>query len=229
MAFFSQSLAGKEVAAMKERTVLGTGSTRRDFIGRIVPACAVACLGLRARPLFGQVEQTGQVPAPVKHKFDEEIPRKPSYREIFAVEYASDLIPLLLFLAKDLGPAAAVEKLKAFSAERAAESAAFIAKRVGGNDFAALKKVFDPASPPYRHTLTFSVTESSDRVHALKVTECLWAKTFLEAKAGDLGYAAICYGDHAFAKAFNPQVEMVRDKTLMQGMDSCNHRYLLKV
>ncbi len=204
------------------------GQPGGEFLSRIVPACAVTCLGLGAVPLLGQSAPPGQPQTPAKHKFDEQVPRTPTYKEIFYAEYATEFIPLLLFLAKDLGAASVAEKLKAFSAERAVGSAAFIAKRVGGNDFAALKKVFDPASPGYKQTLTFEVTETSDKVHALKVTECLWAKTFLQAKAGELGYAAICYGDYAFAKAFNPQIEMVRDKTLMQGMDSCNHRYLFK-
>jgi len=76
--------------------------------------------------------------------------------------------------------------------------------------------------------LTFTVAEDTDKVHELRVTECLWAQTFIAAKAGDLGYAGVCFGDYAFAKAFNPSVEMVRDKTLMQGHDGCNHRYLWK-
>lgn len=38
----------------------------------------------------------------------------------------------------------------------------------------------------------------------------------------------MCFGDFAFAKAFNPNIEMVRDKTLMQGHACCNHRYLWK-
>jgi hypothetical protein len=59
-------------------------------------------------------------------------------------------------------------------------------------------------------------------------TECLWAKTFVDAGAGDLGNAAICHGDYAFARSFNPGIEMVRDKTLMQGHAYCNHRYLWK-
>jgi hypothetical protein len=50
----------------------------------------------------------------------------------------------------------------------------------------------------------------------------------LEAKAGDLGFAAICYGDYNMATGFNPKVRMVRDKTLMQGHAYCNHRYLLE-
>lgn len=213
---------------MEAKAFLGSGSTRREFIGRLVPACAIVGLGIRAMPLLGQSAPAAPGQTPAKHKFDEQVPRTPTYKEIFYAEYATEFIPLLQFLAKDLGTAAAVEKLKAFSAERAVGAAAFIVKRVGGSDFAALKKVFDPSSPGFRQTLTFAVTETSDKVHALKVTECLWAKTFLEAKAGDLGYAAVCYGDYAFARAFNPQVEMVRDKTLMQGMGCCDHRYLWK-
>jgi hypothetical protein len=60
------------------------------------------------------------------------------------------------------------------------------------------------------------------------MTECIWAKTFLDANAGDIGYAQICIGDYTWAESFNPKITMVRDKTLMQGHDICNHRYLWK-
>ena len=99
---------------------------------------------------------------------------------------------------------------------------------LGKNDIEALKSFFGPANPGYASTLTFTVAKSTERVHEIRVTECLWAKTFLEAQAGDLGYAGICFGDYEFARSFNPQIGMVRDKTLTQGDDCCNRRYLWK-
>ena len=58
------------------------------------------------------------------------------------------------------------------------------------------------------------------------MTECIWAKTFLDYKLGDIGHAHVCWGDYAWAQGFNPKIRMVRDKTLMQGHACCNHRYL---
>ena len=102
------------------------------------------------------------------------------------------------------------------------------AKQLGGNDFATLKKMFHPDSPNFKNILTMTITEDTANVHEIKVTECIFATTFLEAKAGDLGFATICYADYNMASGFNPKVKMVRDKTLMQGHAYCNHRYIFK-
>ena len=50
----------------------------------------------------------------------------------------------------------------------------------------------------------------------------------LDAKLGHIGHAHVCYGDYAWARGFNPKIKMVRDKTLMQGHEYCNHRYIFE-
>jgi len=67
--------------------------------------------------------------------------------------------------------------------------------------------------------------EDSETAHEIRVTECLWAKTFREAGAAAIGYAVVCHGDYAECQAFNPHIRMIRTKTLMQGDDCCNHRW----
>ena len=200
-------------------------SNRRDFLGRILPACAVTCLGLKALPVFGQTAAPS-AQSPAGHKFDAELNRKFTYRQAINIQYNTAFIPLIKHCAKELGREKTVEMLKAFSSEGSIEGAKRAAQRLGKNDFEALKSFFSPSSPAYANTLTFTLTESTDKVHELRVTECLFAKTFLDAGAGDLGFAAVCFGDYGFARSFNPQIEMVRDKTLMQGDPICNHRYL---
>ena len=73
--------------------------------------------------------------------------------------------------------------------------------------------------------LGFEIVEDTETAFEVRVTECLWAKTFRDADAADLGYACICHPDYAMAKAFNPKLHMVRDKPLMQGCSHCNHRW----
>jgi len=161
-------------------------------------------------------------------QFDAEMPRKLTMRQAFRMQYASDFIPYLEFCAKTSGREAVIANLKAYVTEQSNLGMAEAVRRLGGNSFAHLKKMFSPGSPAFANTVIFTVAEDTDKVHEIHVTDCLWARTFLEAKAGDLGYAGVCFGDYAAAKAFNPAIEMVRDKTLMQGHDCCNHRYLWK-
>jgi hypothetical protein len=72
------------------------------------------------------------------------------------------------------------------------------------------------------------MVEDTERAAEMKVTECLWAKTFRDAGAGDIGYALMCHGDFATAPAFNAKMKMTRTKTLMQGHDCCNPRWTLQ-
>jgi hypothetical protein len=199
--------------------------SRRGFLGLAVPACAVTCLALERLPAAARETQTAEQAAArtSPHPFDQPMPRALTFRERFSTEY-SDFIPLTQYLTRTLGRERGLQLLEAYGAEQAVESARRLSQRMGGNDFAALKRLFSPE--PWGHMLTFEVAESTDRVHELNVTECLWAQTWLGAGAGAEGFAAICHGDYAFAKAFNPDLEMVRDKTLMQGHACCNHRYL---
>jgi len=201
---------------------------RRGFLGLALPTCAVTCFAFKALPLVAQAEQAaGQAPTQARHPFDEEIPRTPSYRQLLTVQFRN-LISLAQFMSRTLGRDKTLAILEAHGTERSQQSARNRVERAGNNDFATLKQTFSPSAPAFKNSLIFEVVESTDRVHELKVTECLWANIWRDAGAPEEGFAAICHGDYAFAKAFNPAIEMVRDKTLMQGDAYCNHRYLLK-
>ena len=73
--------------------------------------------------------------------------------------------------------------------------------------------------------LTDEVIEQTETFVHSKITECLWSKTFREANAADIGFAAVCYPDYAMTSAFNPKIKLVRPTTLMQGHDCCDFRY----
>lgn len=74
--------------------------------------------------------------------------------------------------------------------------------------------------------MTYDIIENTEKACEVKVTECLTYVIFREANAQEIGYAGVCYADYGFPKGLNPKIEMIRDKTLMQGHDCCNHRYI---
>ncbi len=201
---------------------------RRRFVVRALPGCAATCA------LFGAAgASAGQQPLaaqpgakPPAHKFDSELPRKLTYRESFALGYTRAFIPLVLFMSKTLGRDRTAEILKASLADQAPDQAAAAVKAAGGNDFAAFKRFME--NPGLKNVWTHEVVEDNDTVYAVRVSECLWAETFRAANAGEEGYAAVCHGDYVLAKAFNPKLELTRDRTLMQGHPYCNHRYVWK-
>jgi hypothetical protein len=82
--------------------------------------------------------------------------------------------------------------------------------------------------PLYQGALTYEIVEDSPDAFEVKILECLWARTFRDADAADIGYACICHPDYALAEGFNPRMKMIRTKTLMQGHDCCNHRWVVE-
>ena len=74
--------------------------------------------------------------------------------------------------------------------------------------------------------LSFTIIEDTPNKLALKFTKCLWAKTFLENSASDIGHTICCNPDFAMAKSFHPNIKLVRTKSLMMGDDYCDSTYI---
>jgi hypothetical protein len=199
---------------------------RRLFLTRIVPAGTAFCFG--CSKLFALVQSQEETKkAPVKHKFQEKADL--TFEQIFRFAFAG-YIARLAVLAEDIGKDKFIDLLKKSTTKVTEKNVKEGLKNLPNNDFATLKGIFKN-NPMFDKTLTFKIVEDTDSAFELKVTECLWAKTVLGfgvPNAGDFGFAAICYGDYASARAFNPKLRMVRDKTLMQGHECCNHRYIFE-
>jgi len=206
---------------MSKNTLL-SGISRRQFISRVVPVCSVACLGT-GNLLALTSPKTEAVIQEEKHKFEKEFGRKLTNKQFYAVRYG-EFIRFAKALEKEMGKEKLIEFLKKITHERMVKTGQNQAKNSPDNSFKTYVSTFRP--PKYKDVLTHEVVEDTDTAFELKVTECIWAKTFLDAKAGDIGFAQICYGDYTWAESFNPKIKMVRDKTLMQGHEICNHRYI---
>jgi hypothetical protein len=159
----------------------------------------------------------------VKHKFLEN--SNMTFQEVFDFAYKK-LIPVLQGLAKELGEDYFLDILEKVAYESTLKAGQAAARQLLCNDFAAF---IDSGSEPSdfgKHILTREIVEDKPDAFELKVTECLWAKTFREMGAEDIGYRLLCHTDYADCKGFNPRITLVRSKTLMQGDDCCNHRFV---
>jgi len=205
---------------MKKVAVSSIG--RRELLVRTVPACAAACLGLARIPeLAGAV--TGLTCQEV-HKFDVKTDHQISSREL--TELATrGMMPVIRAMRKELGDPETIRVLHVSSEEIGREAGERQAQSVPDTSFENFVSVFRRMVSG--NTLTGEVVEDTEKVFELRVTECLWPEVFQKAGlAGDIGHAAVCNMDYSWPPAFNPDFKMERSKTLMQGHDCCNHRYL---
>jgi hypothetical protein len=188
---------------------------RRNFLAKALPTCALSCLGCGAA--------SAQEKPAAKHKFQELTGM--TYEQVYRGAYQEIFIPMMKAMGEDVGKGKLIEMLKRASSRAATRAEAERASKAPKRDLATFAADLVHPSELMQHVLTYQIVEHTEKALEIKVTECLWAKTFRESDAGDIGYAMTCHADFAAAPAFNPKMKMVRTKTLMQGHDCCNHRW----
>ncbi len=60
------------------------------------------------------------------------------------------------------------------------------------------------------------------------VTRCRYAEMYRALGIPELGAVLSCNRDWALIEGFNPEIELSRTQTLMEGAPYCNFRYTLK-
>jgi hypothetical protein len=195
---------------------------RRELLVRSAPACALTCLGL------GRVDGlTASFLGPLcqeVHKFDQKEERSFSTRDL--AEIASrGFFDIIRTLRLEVGDPETIRILNLSSEEMGRQRGAMQAQRSPDTSFESFVSVFRQMASG--QSLTADVVRDTEKVFELNVSECVWEAVFREAGlAGEIGHAAVCNMDYAWPPAFNPDFRMERTKTLMQGHDCCNHRYI---
>jgi len=196
-------------------------SSRREFLLNILPAGTLFCLGCGDLSAW-TAGQEAQKAVEKKHKFLEDSGM--SFQEVFEFKF-KPFIELMENFARQMGRDKLLEMIRKDSEESYRRDAKKTVEWLQKNDFATFKSIYKEKPDRFwDHVETKVITEESDTVIASRITECLFAKTFRDAGAPDIGYAWCCHGDFAWAQAFNPKLRLIRDKTLMNGDEYCNPR-----
>jgi hypothetical protein len=146
-----------------------------------------------------------------------------SFEEVFHFAYARSFIPTMKILAEQVG----LEVIQDAACESAARAVASAAASSPDRSLVSWAASLKEPNAILRSAIAFDIVEDGETVFEVRVTECLWASTFRAADAADLGYSWVCHPDFAMARAFNPELRLRRDQTLMQGAAHCNHRWEL--
>jgi len=196
---------------------------RREFIIKSFSSCALCFV--TASTLFGSDKKLHPIASDQQHKFqsDSGMSIQGAYNFAFKEWY----IPAMKNLMKQIGREKFIDMLKTSSEMlHVPDEDAYINydERTLSEWATRIKNVCENWSD----RITFEILNNNESVFEMKFTECLWAKTFREADASEIGYAGVCYQDYPMTKAFNPNLKLIRDKTLMQGQDCCHFKWSME-
>ena len=150
-----------------------------------------------------------------------------TFQEVYDFAFKG-LIPIFKNLAAEIGEAQFVETIKRISSELALQGGEEGAKEAACNDLHTLTTWAREPNHFWKHVLDFEIIEDTNAAFEVRVSNCLWAKTFRENDAAEIGAALICHADYATCRGFNPNIRLERTKTLMQGDECCNHRWIFE-
>ncbi len=74
-------------------------------------------------------------------------------------------------------------------------------------------------------SLTVDVVDQTDERLDFNVTRCRYAEFYRELGLADTGFLVHCNRDHAMVVGFNPDIELTRTQTLMEGATHCDFRF----
>lgn len=109
----------------------------------------------------------------------------------------------------------------------AAESGRAMACRFSGNSLQELRRVVEEVWAE-DGTLSIENLKLEEKSLEFDVTHCEYAEMYKRMGIRELGDLLSCCRDFAFMDGFNPEIELLRTKTIMQGDAFCDFRYRQK-
>ena len=152
------------------KTYLNDVNSRRQFLSKIIPACAITCLGCSeafALASSGQ-EDSDSIE---KHSFQEEL--RVTYQRLFEFRFKSNFIPIFKAIEKDIGKENLVEMIQKASSKNNYDLGQRIAKRSPTLDLYRFAEPFRNPRDIFKHANIYEILEDSQAAFEIEVTECL--------------------------------------------------------
>lgn len=136
---------------------------------------------------------------------------------------AGVLGPLIRAFAQEFGDAAALAVVRRVVAELARQGGAELARAIGQASLEAFAATLDR----WREggALELDMLEQSETTLSFNVTRCRYAEMYRALGMEDLGASLSCARDLHLARGFNPEIELVRTQTIMEGASFCDFRF----
>jgi hypothetical protein len=133
--------------------------------------------------------------------------------------------PVIRAFAEEVGQERALAILAKVIEGLARESGAELARSLGE----ATLEAFAGSLDRWREggALEIDVVEQTPERLSFNVTRCRYAEMYRALGLADLGGSLSCRRDFALAEGFNPDIELTRTQTIMEGAPFCDFRFRL--
>ena len=135
------------------------------------------------------------------------------------------ITPVIREVARKYGNKEALEILKSVNQQEALERGRKMAEDRQENTIDLLVK--DVATWGDSGVWEMEVLEHTATTYFFNVTRCPYYEKYRELGLEEFGVELSCCRDEPFARGLDPDLTLVRTKTIMEGGDSCDFRYSL--
>jgi len=133
--------------------------------------------------------------------------------------------PLIRGFAAEFGQEKTLEVVRSVIQRLARESGVELARAIAEPSLQAFASMLDRWSQG--GALELEVLEQSPSILSFNVTRCRYAEMYRALGMQDLGSSLSCVRDQELAAGFNPQIQLERTQTIMQGAPYCDFRFRL--
>jgi hypothetical protein len=135
------------------------------------------------------------------------------------------LAPIVEALGREFGRERVVEVIRGAIIEIAREQGRQMAAARGDRSLPAFAATLEAWTRD--DALRLEVRESAPGRFGFDVTRCRYAEMYRALGIPELGAVLSCNRDSALIEGFNPDVQLTRTQTIMQGATHCDFRYRL--
>ncbi len=132
---------------------------------------------------------------------------------------------LIKRFAKEVGADKTMEITKHIIREDAILSGKNLAEEYKGNSIVELSKILKEVWAK-DDALEIKMVKESEKELFFNVTYCGYAEIYEKLGIKELGCVLSCIRDFYFLEGFNPRITLKRTKTIMEGAEYCDFRYM---
>ena len=136
------------------------------------------------------------------------------------------LIPIVEALGKSFGKEDVIKVVGDAIVEIARDQGAELVLAMGGDSLEHLRQSLQFWSQD--NALELVVLKNDQQNLYFNVTQCRYAEMYKDLGIPELGCLLSCNRDYALIEGFNPDIELVRTQTIMEGAPYCDFRYTKK-
>jgi len=122
----------------------------------------------------------------------------------------------------------AMEIVRQVVREDAILSGRKLAGKYGGNTLRKLSKIVNEVWAN-DEAMKIKINREDEDELCFDVISCKYADMYEKLGIKELGCILSCSRDFSFMEGFNPEIELIRKKTIMGGSECCDFRYVRKV